>query len=222
MFLCRPLLLVRILVIADGLGNAGGVYRIDDRSGAMTYLHTLSVALEGNQFAIDFNPAADRLRILSDSGQNLRHNLNTGITLLDAPLNYAPGAPLNTVGPVAAGIVAAAYTNNDLSPTTGTTLFALDANLNQAAIVSPPNNGSMAIAGQLGVDIGTVTSFDILSTVVDGATDANTGVVVASTGGNSATIYTLNLLTGRLKAFATVAGNTAAGRLVGVAAPLGQ
>lgn len=205
-----------------GVGNAGGVYRIDDQTGVMTYLHTLSVALEGTQFAVDFNPAADRLRITSNSGQNLRHNVGTGITLLDAPLNFAPGTPLNSIGPVSTSIVANAYTNNDLSATTGTTLFAIDATLNQLALVSPPNNGSMAVVGQLGVDVGTLTSFDILSTNVDGATDGNLGIVVTSTGPNSAAVYTLNLLTGKLTSLATIAGNTAAGRLVGIAAPLGQ
>lgn len=205
-----------------GVGNAGGVYKIDDQSGAMTYLHTLSVALEGSQFTIDFNPAADRLRIHSNSGQNLRHNVGTGITLLDAPLNYAPGAPLNSIGPVVTSIVASAYTNNDLSATTGTTLFAIDATLNQLALVSPPNNGSMAVVGQLGVDVGNLTSFDIVSTNVDGATDANLGVVITSTGPNSATVYTLNLLTGKLSTLASITGNTAAGRLIGIAAPLGQ
>lgn len=205
-----------------GLGNAGGVYKIDDQSGAMTYLHTLSVALEGTQFTIDFNPAADRLRIHSNSGQNLRHNVGTGITLLDAPLNYAPGTPLNSIGAVVTSIVASAYTNNDLSATTGTTLFAIDATLNQLALVSPPNNGSMAVVGQLGVDVGNLTSFDILSSNVDGATDNNTGIVLTATGPNSATLYTLNLLTGKLTTLAAIAGNSAAGRLVGIAAPLGQ
>jgi hypothetical protein len=29
-------------------------------------------------FGVDFNPAADRLRIISDAGQNLAHNVNAG------------------------------------------------------------------------------------------------------------------------------------------------
>lgn len=205
-----------------GLGNAGGVYRIDDTSGAMTYLHSLQVALEGTRFIADFNPAADRLRILSNTGQNLRHNVNNGVTLVDASLNYPPGTPLNTIGPVASGIVAAAYTNNDLSPTTGTTLFALDSVLNQATIVSPPNNGSLAVIGQLGVDIGTLTAFDILTSKVDGVADSNVGIVVASNGQNTGTIYTVNLLTGKLTTLATIEGSAAAGRLVGISAPLSQ
>lgn len=205
-----------------GLGNAGGVYRIDDSTGVMTYLHTLQVALEGTRFTADFNPAADRLRIVSDSGQNLRHNINTGITLVDAPLNYPPGMPLNTVGPVASGIVAGAYINNDLSPTTGTLLFALDANLNQLVVVTPPNNGSMAVVGQLGVDIGTTTAFDILTTTVDGVADTNLGIVAVSNGVNGGSLNTINLLTGKLTPIMSTANSAAVGRLVGIAAPLAQ
>lgn len=205
-----------------GLGNAGGIYRIDDNTGVLTYLHTLQVALEGTRFTADFNPAADRLRIVSDSGQNLRHNVNNGVTLVDAPLNYPPGMPLNTVGPVASGIVAAAYTNNDLGTTTGTTLFAIDANLNQLTIVAPPNNGSLAVIGQLGADVGTMTAFDILTTTVEGVADTNVGIVALSNGVNGGSLNTLNLLTGKLTPIATTDTSVAVGRLVGISAPLSQ
>jgi hypothetical protein len=202
-----------------GLGNAGGIYRIDEVTGVMTYLHSLQVPLEGSRFTADFNPAADRLRIVSDTGQNLRHNVGTGITLVDAPLNYPPGTPLNTVGPVASGIVAAAYTNNDLVTTTGTTLFALDANLNQLVVVTPPNNGSLAAIGQVGVDISAMTAFDILSTTVDGVTDSNLGIVALSNGVNGGSLNTINLLTGKLTPIMSTANSVAVGRLIGISAP---
>ena len=74
------------------------------------------MALSGTSFGVDFNPAADRLRIVSDTGQNLRHNVNAGgVTVTDAPLNYA--------GVTASGIVGSAYTNNDLDALTATTLY---------------------------------------------------------------------------------------------------
>jgi hypothetical protein len=34
------------------------------------------VALQGTRFGVDFNPAANRLRVISDLGQNLRHNID--------------------------------------------------------------------------------------------------------------------------------------------------
>ena len=54
-----------------GVGNAGGVYTIDD-GGVATKVRQLSVALEGTAFGVDFNPAANALRVISDTGQNLR------------------------------------------------------------------------------------------------------------------------------------------------------
>ena len=91
-----------------GVGNGGGVYRLDTSNATATLVNVLTVALEGTSFGVDFNPAADRLRIVSDTGQNLRHNVIAGgTTIADLALNYTPGTN-------ATGIVGAAYTNNDL------------------------------------------------------------------------------------------------------------
>ena len=48
------------------------------------------------------------------------------MTTVDGTLSCTPPTP-------ATGITMAAYTNNDLSPRTGTTLFDIDSNLNQVA-----------------------------------------------------------------------------------------
>ena len=56
-----------------------------------------------------------------------------GVTVVDGALNYTPGL-------TALGIVGLAYTNNDLSANTATTLCALDSTLDQIALQSPPNS----------------------------------------------------------------------------------
>ena len=114
------------------------------------------------RFGVDFNPAADRLRIISDTGQNLAHNVNAGgVTVANATLTYT--APPATAVP-ATGVTAAAYTNNDLNqPDTGTTLFDLDTMQDQVAIQSPPGNGILVATGKLGVDAGRRAGFDIYS-----------------------------------------------------------
>ena len=61
-----------------GVGNGGGVYTIDPQTAAATFVNALTVPLDGTTFGVDFNPAADRLRIISDTGQNLAHNVNDG------------------------------------------------------------------------------------------------------------------------------------------------
>ena len=51
--------------------RAGGVYTIDDgRRGHQG--QATEVELDGQNFGVDFNPAANALRIISDTGQNLR------------------------------------------------------------------------------------------------------------------------------------------------------
>ena len=60
-----------------GVGDAGGIYTIDRRGyGQATKVSQLTVALQGTNFGVDFNPAANRLRVISDTGQNLRHNID--------------------------------------------------------------------------------------------------------------------------------------------------
>ena len=202
-----------------GVGNNGGVYTIDTTTAAMTFVGTLSVALDGTAFGVDFNPVANRLRIVSDTGQNLRHDVVTGITLVDDALDYAPGTPLNTSGPTATGITDAAYTNNDLDVLTGTTLFVVDSNLDQIAIQSPPNNGSLAFVGKLTVGVGAITGFDILSSVSGTATTVNTGYFAADNGkGLGSTVYSLNLLTGQ--ASPVILNSRFRG--IDIALPLGQ
>jgi hypothetical protein len=149
----------------------------------------LTRALEGASFGVDFNPPADRLRIISDTGQNLRHDLSPGgVTAADGALNY-------TAGTAAAGVSGAAYTNNDLDPATGTTLFDLDATLDQVAIQSPPNVGSLVATGKLGVDAGAPIGFDIYSRLRRGVSVENRGIASLVVAGKPA-LYRVNLLTG--------------------------
>ena len=129
-----------------GVGNQGGVYVIDDRTAQATRKSRLSMPLEGTAFGVDFNPTVDRLRIVSDTGQNLRDNVDAdGDTLKDGTLTY-PGPPPAT----ATGVTGAAYTNNDADPNTATTLYDLDSALDQVVIQSPANAGLLAPTGKLG------------------------------------------------------------------------
>ena len=71
-----------------GVGNGGGVYTIDPATANAQLVNTLTVPLRGAVFGVDFNPAADRLRIISDTGQNLAHNVTGGVTVENASLTY--------------------------------------------------------------------------------------------------------------------------------------
>jgi hypothetical protein len=173
------------------LGNAGGIYTLNLETGEATFKAQLNVALDGNTFDVDFNPTVDRLRIISDLGQNLRANVDTGATNEDLDLVYP--APTPTPG---TGVTGAAYTNNDLDATTATTLFDIDASMDQVVIQSPPNNGSLAATGKLGIDAVGDVGFDIYSIVRAGKTQEVRAFAALTT--DRARFYRVNLLTGRV------------------------
>ncbi len=173
-----------------GLGNAGGVYIVSASDATAALQSRLNVALNGTSFGVDFNPTVDRLRVVSDTGQNLRANVVDGVTTTDLALNYVAGTP-------ATGVVAAAYTNNDADPNTATTLFDVDASLDQLAIQAPPNNGSLNPTGKLGADVSSPAGADIYSRVRNGTTVQNTAFAALGVGGRSA-FFGVDVLTGRV------------------------
>jgi hypothetical protein len=177
-----------------GVGNGGGVYAIDTKTAKATKVSQLTVTLDGTAFGVDFNPAADRLRIISNTGQNLAHNVNAGgVTVMNGTLTYT--APPATPVP-ATGVTGAAYTNNDLDPNTATTLFDIDTALDQVVIQSPPGNGILVATGKLTVDADTPVGFDIYSKVRRGVTIDNEAFASLVVGGVSG-FYRVNLLTGK-------------------------
>ncbi|SDO89760.1 protein of unknown function [Streptomyces sp. cf386] len=200
-----------------GVGDKGGVYTIREIGAKATKVSQLSVALQGTGFGVDFNPAVNRLRVISDTGQNLRHNIDdpagapaAGTTAVDGTLTNPPVPPATT-GATATGVTGAAYTNNDLDATTATTLFDLDTAQDQIAVQSPANAGNLAPTGRTGVDVPRDSGFDIYSSANAGT---NTGYAV--TGSRA---YRVNLLTGR----ATSLGSFPQGRqVVDLAMPLRQ
>ena len=181
-----------------GVGNAGG-HTIDTTTAAATLVSQLTVPLDGAFFGVDFNPAADRLRIVSDTGQNLRHNVNVGgVTTVDANLTYTqpPIVPVPYTPVTTLGVTGAAYTNNDLDTTnTGTTLFDIDTALDQVVIQSPPNNGILVATGKLTVDTDAPVGFDIYTRLKKSVASGNSGFASLMVGGVSG-LYRVSLLTG--------------------------
>ena len=180
-----------------GVGNGGGVYTIDTTTASAQLVNSVTVPLNGTVFGVDFNPAADRLRIISDTGQNLAHNVNAGgVTVANALLTYT--APPATPAP-AMGVTGAAYTNNDVPPSgapTATTLFDVDTTMDQIVIQSPPGNGILVATGKLGFDAGPSAGFDIYSHVASGVTVANTAFATLAVNGKYS-FYRVSLTTGR-------------------------
>lgn len=123
---------------------------MNPNAGAVTLAAALSSATNTNFLGIDFNPVADRLRIVTNSDQNLRVNLAGGATTVDGTLAYVAGDPNVDVNP---NIIDAAYTNSSLGVAASTVLYYLDYLTNSLVTTSNPNGGVMNTVGLLGFDI---------------------------------------------------------------------
>jgi hypothetical protein len=159
-----------------GLGSTNRLYTINLASGAATVVGSAPLTLTGTNFGFDFNPTVDRLRIVSDTGVNLRVNPADGVAVVDGTLN--PGTP---------SVTAAAYTNNFAGATT-TVLYDIDSNTDMLYRQDPPNAGTLVSVGALGVNTTGVNGFDIGGT-------SGTGFAVLTVG-TTTSLYTLNLTTG--------------------------
>jgi hypothetical protein len=171
-----------------GVSNQNAIYTIDPATGAATAAGSLSTALTGTVFGFDFNPRADRLRIVSDAGQNLRIDVTaqTNNTTSDLPLMYA-SADVN--GGATPRVVGSAYTNS-FDGTPATLLYGIDSNLDILVTQDPPNNGTLNTIGGLGVNTGDSVAFDISSA------SARAFASLTIAGNSSSGLYSINLGTG--------------------------
>ena len=161
------------------LGSTSRLYTINTANGAVTLIGSgpFTPALDGSSFGFDFNPTVDRIRIVSNTGQNLRAHPILG-TIAATDVNLNPGAP---------AVDAVAYTNNFAGATT-TTLYDIDVNLNNLFIQAPPNNGTLVEVGPTDINFHVNNGFDIGGTSGDAL-----GLFYA----NSVTLlYSINLATG--------------------------
>jgi uncharacterized repeat protein (TIGR01451 family) len=140
------------------LGSSSKLYTINMATGLATQVGASGAfTLSGGAFGFDFNPTVDRIRVISDSGQNMRLNPNDGsLTFIDNSLAFAAGDPNAAATPA---LSAASYTNS-FSGATTTTLFAIDSTINALTIINPPNNGTVNTVGPLGFDVDPNNGFD--------------------------------------------------------------
>ncbi len=77
-----------------GVTDSGQIVTIDAATGTATRVSQLNERFEsGGCAVIDFNPVADRLRVMGMNGANLRVNVQTGEAAKDGQLKYAAGTP---------------------------------------------------------------------------------------------------------------------------------
>ncbi|MDP1028302.1 DUF4394 domain-containing protein [Sphingomonas sp. KR1UV-12] len=140
-----------------GLGSDKTVYMIDTGTGAATAVGG-ALAITGTEFAFDFNPTIDRLRIVSNTNQNYVFDPNTGGLTTATSVFYAEG---DVNAGRDADVTGGAYTSSTLGAAAGTTqLYGIDTALD--VLVRQANSaGTLTTVGATGVDLGSRTSFDI-------------------------------------------------------------
>lgn len=201
------------------LSAAGRLYTLNTATGALSPVGQVPAAvLSGERFGFDFNPAADRIRVASASGQNQRLHPDTGAVVdtdpnapgvqIDPPLAYAPGDAHAGQAPHVAG---AAYSYNPRDDKL-TTNFAIDlalgtlvtqGTLEGVAPAVSPNTGRLFTVGSLGLGPLLDAAFDIADT-------NNKALVAARTVRDSRTrLYQVDLSSGRASLLGTVAGGGA-------------
>ena len=145
------------------LSASGKLYSVDTEIGTASLEATLRAdpadmsspftALAGKRFGVDWNPVVDRLRVVSDSSENLRIDPANGNTTTDMPV----GRPLT----------AAAYTQS-FANTCRTRLLVIDAMSRSLLLQDPPNNGTLSMIGGLTESFDEVSAFEI-QTADDGS-----------------------------------------------------
>jgi hypothetical protein len=188
---------------ADGLlyalGTDSTLYTINTQTGAATQKAKLSVPIDSvDHIIVDFNPQADRMRIVGSTGQSLRVNVDTGQTIVDGKLAYRAG---DRNAGKAFGIYAGAYINS-FKGATQTQLFEIDSKNGTYVVQDPPNDGVLRTVGMTGLPANTIVEG------MDIYTDAKDNYIGFAVAG--AALHSLDVGTGKLRKIGAIGnGKTA-------------
>jgi hypothetical protein len=175
-----------------GVTSDGSIVTIDLASGKATMKSKLSEPwARSAAVTFDFNPVADRLRLMSAEGVSWRINVDDGKVIVDGSHKYK-----DAMAGKAPRVVAGAYTNS-FKDTKATALYNIDAATNTLVLQAPPNDGVLGTVGPLGITVNGPVAFNIVSS----GADQNEAWLV--TGG---AIYSVDLKTGAAKMAGKISG----------------
>lgn len=182
------------------LGSNSRVYIVEPNSGVATFAFSfvsnttgMQVLLSGTSFGFDFNPQVDRLRIVSNTGQNLRVVPDNaapavaGTTFIDGTINPEPGS-VNGV----------AYDNN-VAGTPSTELYALDITTDQLYEIDPPNAGTLIEPLPVQLKLEGDGGFDIAPRNANVTTDIGLALYEVN---KKATLFQIDIETGQTRILA--------------------
>ncbi|UFP96198.1 DUF4394 domain-containing protein [Gloeobacter morelensis] len=175
------------------LTDTNYLYTINPATGASTFISVLPTPFGGgNKSGFDFNPSADRLRLVGKhTNENLRVNVDTNEVFTDTDVVYDANDVNAGKDP---NVSASGYINN-VAAAPATRLYNIDIALDVLVIQDPPNDGILKTVGPLGADFGDTAGFDIF---ID---DNGVNSAFAISG---ATLYAVDLVTGKATNVGTV------------------
>ncbi|MGM4919739.1 DUF4394 domain-containing protein [Tardiphaga sp. 813_E8_N1_3] len=176
-----------------GLVDDGTVVTIAADGKATVKSKLDAMLAKGVTATVDFNPVADRLRVMGSDGMSLRANVDDGKVTKDGDHKYAETDMHKGEKP---NVIAGAYTNS-VKGTKETALFNIDGTIGALVKQAPPNDGILGAVGKLGIKPATV-AFDIWS---DGT--RNEAWLMAD-----GMLYSVDLATGKATEAAKISGVT--------------
>jgi len=176
-----------------GVAANSTIYTIEPKTGAATFVANLSEPFMSAKGAVvDFNPQADRLRLIDDRGtQNYRINVDTGAVIKDKPLAYGEKDKAAGTTP---SILAGAYINS-YAGAKATQLFHIDSARGTWVVQDPPNDGVLGTIADTGAGARPVDGLDIL-------TDAKDDYTCYAVSG--ATLMEISVTNGKAKTLGTI------------------
>ncbi|WDF67033.1 DUF4394 domain-containing protein [Sphingobacterium oryzagri] len=163
------------------LSSASKLYRINTSSAQARVVGSASFSplIEGTFASIDFNPTVDRIRLVSNTGQNLRLHPETGaLAAEDGDISFSSAVSISGV----------AYTNS-VAGASSTTLYDIDATSGKLFKQDPPNEGKLVEVGSLGISVTGQVAFDI--------SPDNKSALIAAHSQNEHALYIVNLGNGQ-------------------------
>jgi hypothetical protein len=168
-----------------GVTADGWIVTIDVKTGAATKKAELSTKLpSGVTATVDFNPVADRLRLIGSDGTNLRVNVDDGKVVVDGALKFAETDMHKGEKP---NVVAGAYSNS-FKGSKETALYDIDMTIGALFKQAPPNDGVLNTIGKFGFKLSGPVAFNIVA-----SEDGKNSAWLAHGG----TLYAVDLATGK-------------------------
>lgn len=192
-----------------GVGK-DAVYRINTTTAALTMVTQSAPSMATAVLGVDFDPVRDRLRVITDLGENHQVDPVSLTTLVDTRFSYVAGDEFAGGFPLLLDIGYAA----------DGTLYGIDYLRDTLVRFEDPDAGTLRTIGKLGINTDRFTSFDI-------ATVGGTTVAYASLGPSfdprvANALFTVDLTTGaasRIGTFGASGVNGIAVAPTAVAAP---